>query len=411
MIAYRPRVTFTRILALMLVVLAVVIGGSVYAIVQLVTTDGSAFASRSSTNGADNAATALPPAPPVEPVRYLDVPRDAARTLNAAIPFSTAPNPPAAPFIVTLPATDYARAVDCLAAAAWYEAGDDGVGEEAVIQVVLNRLRHRAFAKSVCGVVFSGAERSTGCQFSFACDGSLRRTPSAAAWGRAQTYARAALNGFVFARVGYATHYHTDWVVPNWNTGVEKIAAVDTHLFFRWPGANGSPVAFRERHAGTEPFVPTLARLSPAHAAVAAAPTAGSPVPAVIIEVAPQPVAFLRPVDGALLRGTQLQEHDGSANLFVLTIKPDDFAGTLALVALDLCKAGDDKGCTVVGFAGTAARIATSVTGQVSWPERRPDFYYYRDPSRGREIAMWNCKTFPRPAPRQCMADDFVATR
>ena len=77
--------------------------------------------------------------------------------------------------------------------------------------------------------------------------------------------ATAALNGVVDKRVGHATHYHTDWVVPYWSASLEKITAVDTHLFFRWAGWWGTPPAFNRAYTGVEPNVPQLARLSPAH--------------------------------------------------------------------------------------------------------------------------------------------------
>ena len=103
-----------------------------------------------------------------------------------------------------------------------YEARDDG--QAAVAQVVLNRLRHPLFPKTVCGVVFQGSQKTTGCQFTFTCDGAmLRYTPAAAGWSRARDIARLALNGSVYAPVGHATHYHTDWVVPYWSASLEKI--------------------------------------------------------------------------------------------------------------------------------------------------------------------------------------------
>ncbi|WP_313443421.1 cell wall hydrolase [Novosphingobium sp.] len=74
---------------------------------------------------------------------------------------------------------DRARASDCLAAASYYEAGSQAADQRAAAQVVLNRVRHAAFPATVCGVVFAGSERATGCQFTFTCDGSLaRRAPS-----------------------------------------------------------------------------------------------------------------------------------------------------------------------------------------------------------------------------------------
>ncbi|MEG8031015.1 cell wall hydrolase [Sphingomonas aurantiaca] len=180
--------------------------------------------------------------PEVEPVKFVDLTPDDARAFNATVPFSTDPNPAARPFRFAGGPEDLARATDCMAAGILYEAGDDTLGERAVAQVVLNRLHHPAFPKTVCGVVFEGQDRSTGCQFSFSCDGAITRWhPTADAWRRAREVAAAALSGAVFKQVGYATHYHTDWVVPYWQSSLDKITAVNTHLFFRWSGWWGTP--------------------------------------------------------------------------------------------------------------------------------------------------------------------------
>jgi spore germination cell wall hydrolase CwlJ-like protein len=160
--------------------------------------------------------------PPVEPIKLQEVAPEDARAINAAIPFSTLPNPAARAFSLSGVADSQARAVDCLAAAGYYEAGDDAKGQRAVAQVIINRMRHPAFPKTICGVVFQGSERSTGCQFTFTCDGAmLRYSPSPAAWQRARDVARMALNGSVYRPVGYATHYHTNWVVPYWSASLE----------------------------------------------------------------------------------------------------------------------------------------------------------------------------------------------
>ncbi|MDE8453312.1 cell wall hydrolase, partial [Klebsiella pneumoniae] len=93
----------------------------------------------------------------------------------ASVPFVEGPNPAARPFRLPGDAPQQARAIDCMAAAVLYEAGDDPVGQRAVAQVVINRVRHPAFPKTICGVVFQGSERPTGCQFTFTCDGALVR--------------------------------------------------------------------------------------------------------------------------------------------------------------------------------------------------------------------------------------------
>ncbi len=126
---------------------------------------------------------------------------------------------------------------DCLSQAVYYEArgeGDDGM--RAVAQVILNRVRHPAFPKTICGVVYQGAMQQTGCQFSFACDGSLARPVEAWAWRRAKAVAQAALSGYVMKAVGTATHFHTLSVDPHWSSNMVKIATVGGHTFYQFQG-------------------------------------------------------------------------------------------------------------------------------------------------------------------------------
>jgi spore germination cell wall hydrolase CwlJ-like protein len=200
---------------------------------------------------------AAPPAPPPMVVRPL-APEQAIK-VNAAIPISAGPNPAAAPFLFKGNATTHAQALNCLASAVYYEAGNQDVdGERAVAQVVLNRVRHPAFPASICGVVYEGSTRPTGCQFTFTCDGSLNRQPDAEGWRRAMQVAQAALAGFVYAPVGWATHYHANYVVPVWAATLAKSDVVGAHLFYRWAGAWGQPAAFTESYSGREPNADAL---------------------------------------------------------------------------------------------------------------------------------------------------------
>lgn len=140
---------------------------------------------------------------------------------------------PAAPFRL-VGALESSRELDCLTQAVYYEArGESASGQAAVAQVVLNRVRSPIFPKTVCSVVFQGAARATGCQFSFACDGSLRRGREPNAWRRAQEVAANALSGVVMAGVGNATHYHNLTVSPNWGPNLLRVAQVGSHLFYR----------------------------------------------------------------------------------------------------------------------------------------------------------------------------------
>ena len=125
------------------------------------------------------------------------------------------------------------RDLDCLTQAVYFEArGESQRGQAAVAQVVLNRVRHPAFPKTVCGVVFQGAA-THGCQFSFACDGSTGHQRERGAWDRARTVAGRALSGVVLADVGQATHFHTTGVSPLWGPQMLRVAQVGLHIFYR----------------------------------------------------------------------------------------------------------------------------------------------------------------------------------
>jgi spore germination cell wall hydrolase CwlJ-like protein len=139
-------------------------------------------------------------------------------------------------------ALDQSRELECLTQAVYFEArGETPAGQAAVAQVVLNRVRHPAFPKSVCAVVFQGAGRH-GCQFSFACNGSMRRGHEVAAWTRARRIASRALAGMVVSEVGPATHFHTTNVSPAWGPSLQRVAQVGLHVFYRL-GRGGFQVA------------------------------------------------------------------------------------------------------------------------------------------------------------------------
>ncbi len=237
----------------------------------------------------------LGPPPPISPLPAVlemqNLTPEQALAANQAIPIATLPNPPAKPFTMADAADeDKTRAETCLAQAVYYEAGFEPVdGERAVAQVVLNRVRHPVYPKTVCGVVFQGAELKTGCQFTFTCDGALGRTPEEKAWARAVQIAHAALNGYVMKPVGEATHYHTQYVVPYWSPSLVKLTQIGQHIFYRWTGTFGQPPAFGGQYAGNEPGAvtdPTAAspllpmqKLAVDYSAAAAAPgdaTAGA---------------------------------------------------------------------------------------------------------------------------------------
>ncbi len=242
---------------------------------------------------ADPAGSALVALPTADPLG--NGAAEGARELGALIDVGAA----ARPFFSPGVGTTHARAQECLAQAVWYEAASESeAGQRAVAQVVLNRVAHPSWPASVCGVVYQGSERSTGCQFTFTCDGSLARRPSGATWARAQRIAADALGGSVYAPVGLATHYHTLWVNPYWAATLDHIGTIGAHRFYRNRGASGQAAAFSTSYAGLEPLV--SGRTSPASVitaipASAAAPAPGRPVIAYDLGPVPARPAPARP--------------------------------------------------------------------------------------------------------------------
>ena len=124
----------------------------------------------------------------------------------------------------------------CLAQAIYYEARSEPLrGQFAVAEVVMNRVRSRLYPNDICGVVYEGSERTTGCQFTFTCDGSLARTPRGRAWERSRAIAAHSQLGYAQAVTNRATHYHTVAVNPFWSETLERVDHIGTHIFYRFP--------------------------------------------------------------------------------------------------------------------------------------------------------------------------------
>lgn len=132
---------------------------------------------------------------------------------------------------------DKSRAeIDCLAEAVYYEARSESTsGQMAVAEVVLNRVADSRYPNTVCEVVYQGEYRTTGCQFTFTCDGSKRRVPRGRAWDRSRAVALHVSLGLARERTGNATHYHTYYVDPYWSAGLVETRTIGSHIFYRFP--------------------------------------------------------------------------------------------------------------------------------------------------------------------------------
>jgi hypothetical protein len=222
--------------------------------------------------------------------------------LGSAAPAAAQPSG-AAPFVASQDPGEFAQSLECLTQAVYYEArsqSDDG--QRAVAQVVLNRVRHPSYPNSVCGVVFQGSERATGCQFTFTCDGSMYHNIEPYAWDRAERIARDALSGRVYRPVGLALNYHTTAIRPYWAPSLVRQAVVGDHIFYRRPGSSeatfvqtpGEEVAI-EASATTRIATPRSAPARPSRAQRLRYETAVLEIPVVERPVRYQTVGASRP--------------------------------------------------------------------------------------------------------------------
>ena len=130
----------------------------------------------------------------------------------------------------------YLQEKECLSTAIYFEArGESAVGQRAVAEVVIARTRVPGRPRSICGVVYEGSNRRSGCQFSFTCDGLSDRVRDYGSWHQAQRIAANVMRsgGKENPVAGGATFYHADYVNPGWASRMVKVAEIGTHIFYR----------------------------------------------------------------------------------------------------------------------------------------------------------------------------------
>ena len=189
-----------------------------------------------------------------------------------------------------------AQAEKCLAEAVYFEArGEPYQGQEAVAQVVMNRVFSGYYPHDVCGVVYQTQHRHPACQFTFACEGKdLNKIDEPDMWEQAKEIAKDTLDGKIWlAEVGHATHYHAYWVHPSWVHEMMRLYKLGVHTFYRprnWGDdePTWSPAAVKDETQADKPQAAATAAATPA-----AATATPRPEPA-----AKGPQAAASPADG-----------------------------------------------------------------------------------------------------------------
>jgi N-acetylmuramoyl-L-alanine amidase len=131
----------------------------------------------------------------------------------------------------------------CLVLNSYYEARNQD--EEAimgVVMVTLNRLKDRRYPNNVCDVIkqsktdYRGRIILNQCQFSWYCDGKSDNPKDSVAYMRVQDITERALllwNSNKDITHG-ATHYHANYVDPDWSYSLNKVTSIGDHVFYKW---------------------------------------------------------------------------------------------------------------------------------------------------------------------------------
>ncbi len=122
----------------------------------------------------------------------------------------------------------------CLTEALYFEArGEPIEGQYAVAEVILNRVDHGNFPNTICGVINQGTGRQFACQFTYTCDGRPEEIGDEDAWHRLGHIARIMIEGAPRDLTVGATHYHADFVNPQWASLYPMTADIGIHHFYR----------------------------------------------------------------------------------------------------------------------------------------------------------------------------------
>ena len=132
----------------------------------------------------------------------------------------------------------------CMAQNIYYEArGESLKGKQAVGNVVLNRVDHKKYPDTICGVVYEAKRYSWNndvvipgqCQFSWYCDGLSDNPKEKTTWRNALIVAK---DAYTLYKLGTdvtdgSMWYHAQNVSPNWRHDFDYIGRIDDHLFYR----------------------------------------------------------------------------------------------------------------------------------------------------------------------------------
>lgn len=132
----------------------------------------------------------------------------------------------------------------CMAQNIYFEARNQSlVGQLAVAQVVMNRVKHKSFPDTICGVVHQGEHKinwkgnripvRNRCHFSWYCDGLKEVIDDQLSYDKSLVLAHKVMFQDILDITEGSLYYHTTNVDPYWNDHVSKTMTIDDHIFYR----------------------------------------------------------------------------------------------------------------------------------------------------------------------------------
>jgi len=123
--------------------------------------------------------------------------------------------------------------LNCLTRNIYYEAGHESFeGKVAVAQVTLNRVESGKFPNDICKVVYQKDNALGLCQFSWYCNGDIKKPKNNAAYKESEIVARQVLlEEFRLPSLKHALYFHGTYINPGWKR--EKVATIGNHVFYK----------------------------------------------------------------------------------------------------------------------------------------------------------------------------------
>ena len=126
------------------------------------------------------------------------------------------------------------ESIVCLAELIYWEARSESQDAQiAVAQVAMSRVASHHYPDTPCEVIKQGGERKYRCQFSYWCDGKPETIANREAYGQAVVIAAGVYFSLYPDLTGQATHYHADYVQPDWAKHFHQTTKIGRHIFYR----------------------------------------------------------------------------------------------------------------------------------------------------------------------------------